>query len=358
MHKGAFRLKSTAGRQIAGALIAMTFSLSSCSSVGSTSHQLVANGGEIAVSCIGNNFCMALVAGSFNPKDNEQTDYIFLYDRVSWKLSRNFVTFGQPIMGADPEISCNSVTFCLAYDNSTAVVLSGNSWEIYNLLDRQHIVSSISCGASTECVAVDLGGRANTFLKNKWLGWQTIIPRPYGVLFSISCWNANNCFAVGDGGIAVRYADGVWLLPELIDQSPHAVAGVGIRLMSISCPAISFCMAADVGANYMIYRDGSWTIAKAVSGLPLSPRDKFGLSKSIIRTWISCSITTSCFLAVNMQPQNQMASPELVLAKYQAGKWQSSNHVAAFGQMNSFSCNPEGKCTLGSQTGNIIELHM
>jgi hypothetical protein len=176
--------------------------------------------GLTSVSCTSSSFCAAADAGG-----NALT-----YNGTSWSATGFIGTNGSAV-------SCSSVSFCLAVNDSFGVTWDGTSWspaDVFGSGTRN--LSAVSCVSATFCALVDYSGDVET-----WNGTSpTYQPTGVGQLNAVSCASTSVCWAAAGNGDAIKWDGTSWTDAGQIDPS---------GLSSISCPTATFCMAADFGAS-------------------------------------------------------------------------------------------------------------
>jgi hypothetical protein len=101
---------------------------------------------------------------------------------------------------------------------------------------RSGFVTSVSCGSTASCWAVDGEGNGLHLTKGHWTPGRSI-DRHFGALASVSCPTARFCLALGGARSVYRNGHG-W--------SRVAVTH-GANLYSVSCTSAHFCLAVGVG---------------------------------------------------------------------------------------------------------------
>ena len=123
---------------------------------------------------------------------------------------------------------------------------------------------SVSCTASSFCVAVSGMGLAYTYSKSTWSVGEKISPLGFQ---SVSCASSPFCMAVttgnadvghGSTGYGYAYSDGRWFGRQRIDPTTGLISAV-------SCASSSFCIAVDAdiggkgGGHEYTSSDGTWS---------------------------------------------------------------------------------------------------
>jgi photosystem II stability/assembly factor-like uncharacterized protein len=115
------------------------------------------------------------------------------------------------------------------------------------------ILTGISCGSTTHCVAVDLNG--NTFATTDGTNWGPAVPVVITVarpnLYGISCWDALDCVAVGAAGAS---GNNLYWTGNSGSTWHGEASGAALAILSgVSCPA-STCVGVgergEIATNY------------------------------------------------------------------------------------------------------------
>ncbi|MGD0061970.1 MAG: protein kinase [Streptosporangiaceae bacterium] len=213
------------------------------------------------------------------PQDAPQRAHPALDHRSAWPTPTPVRlaawSAGQRIGHAEPftSISCPATTFCLAADSGGDVyTYSGGRWA-GPLPLASGALTSVSCATTTFCAATGANGRADIYTDGSWSGPTQLTGadgNPADLKW-VSCPLAGFCVAAGKWD-AYTYSAGRWATGYQLQQS--------YTFASISCPAATFCLAADSGGNVYTYSGGLWA----------GPRP---LASSAL-TSVSCATTTFC----------------------------------------------------------------
>lgn len=229
-----------------------------------------------SVSCVSSTDCEAVGTG------NTGGD-AFAFDGSSWS-SGDSIDPGYRLHS----ISCASPTFCVAGAAVNVLNYDGASWSSGQSIDPGNSsgqgLPSVSCPASSFCVAVDAAGNAFVFNGSTW---TTAHPLNAGVeLTSVSCPTTTFCAAVDANGNVYSYDGTEWSSGDAIDS--------GVELTSVSCPATTFCAAVDASGNVETFNGTTWGAPQAIdTGGDL--------------TSISCPSTTFC-VAVDSEGNEMVAN--------------------------------------------------
>jgi hypothetical protein len=177
------------------------------------------------------------IASSANPVGNA----------TAWTVS------GGPVdPGRLPAISCPTVSFCAAVDDSGNVVTSGNpangsdAWKLARI-DGHHRLTGIACPIALLCVAVDDSGHALSSIRPAGGTWSSSHLDGANAFTGVACGSISLCVAV-DGErnafVSTNPAGGVW-------QRAHGVDG---DLSGVWCPTASLCVAVDSEGRAIVGR--------------------------------------------------------------------------------------------------------
>ena len=191
-----------------------------------------------------------------------------------------------PSVGVLWGVSCPSSSECIAVGQGTATTTAegpvaattdnaGATWAVSKLSWNESAgLNSISCGSTTDCVAVGSGSGGGVEYSTTDGGemWTTPSTPPLGSpsLSSVSCASASDCIAVGQRGsgpAVTKTTDGglAW-----IDQTVSAPESVGLN--SISCASATDCVAVGSGSGggvVVATADGGSAWAAPTTPLPV-----------------------------------------------------------------------------------------
>ncbi len=160
----------------------------------------------------------------------------YVLDGATWSSQLN-------AWGGATDISCTGSSSCVAAMGGMAT-WDGGSWSRPVDVDPAGMVTAVSCGAPTFCVAVDTSGREVTWNGTAWSPPQSILPSPAATPASasvpsptdVSCAGPSWCAAVGGNRVTVW--DGRrWSKPVAL--------GLGFPLAAVACPSPGTCTVAD-----------------------------------------------------------------------------------------------------------------
>jgi hypothetical protein len=193
-------------------------------------------------------------------------------DGRSWALSGSLA--GGYVQ--DAALSCYVPTFCLAVEDETqgagpfSQTFDGSAWsrpvEVESMPGEDEYVGGgqgdwVSCPSSQTCVALGIGGFAQTWESQGWGPALTIdntgdMKGPGAV----SCPSVSFCIAVDGHGDVARYDGSSWSAPQQVDTKP---------LNAVSCPTVTFCVAVDDAGGAVVFDGAAWSSPALVSANPL-----------------------------------------------------------------------------------------
>ncbi|RIJ77484.1 hypothetical protein D1871_07095 [Nakamurella silvestris] len=201
------------------------------------------------ISCPAVNACFAIV-------DNG-TRVVF-FNGTTWTTSR-------PAESSDwslGDISCPSVTFCMATGEDLWSVFNGTSW---TTTPAEFLVYKIDCVSSTFCAGIDMGGKASIYDGTGWKEPISIMGSHQEYLQDVSCVSARFCMAtMGDWtGASVIYNGRTWEEPVRADP-----------LHAVSCASVSFCAATVtyLGFDFTSYGMGTYDSSGWTTLVPPGPK--------------------------------------------------------------------------------------
>ncbi len=239
-------------------------------------------------------------------------------------------------------VSCVSTTLCygiLRYDSESTLYKdteSGGTWT-WSSVDNitSNVVDSLSCTATSVCMAVDNQGNTYVYNGSSWSGKGTLGNGDGYVSCSGTTLTTLACVADDDEGNVYSYASGAWSPGQLID-GPHQLDG-------ISCPSTSFCAASDDDGNVMTYTAPSTSTQLTwddASSLPLVLSDNtydyvYGPSDTPVEQ-VNLSTSTPTFMTYTPSDDSWLTTNA---AGDQTGFWQydafgnpsSGTSTSAFG---------------------------
>ena len=200
-----------------------------------------------ADSCKGPSWCMAV--GSYTTTDHVRHSLAMIFNGTSWRSLRN-----PPGKQLD-QVTCSSTTFCMAGGGPTgAEQWNGKTWR--TMPSPKGGVAGLTCESRTFCV------RLHGNVPSQWNGtsWHDAKlsdfcvggpPGPCG-LASVSCGSTTNCVAVGTQTVSQEpvqnaVAD-IWNGTKWSFDSELPANGNPAQLNTVSC-AGTFCMSAGVASN-------------------------------------------------------------------------------------------------------------
>ncbi|HUY85584.1 MAG TPA: hypothetical protein VMU77_00610, partial [Acidimicrobiales bacterium] len=212
-------------------------------------------------------------------------------------------------------------------------------------LDGGDTFTSVSCAASTLCVAGDNAGRF-FYWEGAWGATANNSDGgpPIGVVSGVSCPTTTLCVASDNQG-RVLNTTGTAPLPESATWSSGTIDGVE-SLLSISCPSSSLCVAGDNEGNIITSTNPSASIS---SDWATPVKIDSNTPDSI--TAISCPTTTFCVAADNSGYVYVSSSPTGGLSA-----WPISASIidSQPGGIVSLSCPTTGLCVGTDGTGGLV----
>jgi hypothetical protein len=222
-------------------------------------------------------------------------------------------------------VSCGSSTDCVAVDDAgNSLVYNGSTWSSPHRIDILNSVSatSVSCTSTGFCAAVDSQGNAYTGNGSSWsLGLGLL---DFGNdLNSVSCTSSSFCSAVDSSGYALTY-DGLLWGRQPVDSADD--------LAGVSCTSPSFCAAVSEEGDAFTYNGTTWSAAD-------------GIDPSNALVSVSCTSTTFC--AAVDQSGNAFT--------YNGTHWSSATDVDPhYPQLNSVSCTSSTFCVATDAYGDAL----
>jgi RHS repeat-associated protein len=145
-------------------------------------------------------------------------------------------------------VSCAATTFCVAIDASgNAFNYNGTSWSTANSIDGTNVLNSVSCATTSFCAAVDSNGNVLTYNGTTWSSASNIDGTT--AIDSVSCASTTFCEAVDADGNALSYNGTSWSSATNIDSTK--------TLDSVTCVSITVCVAVDNSGNALWYQSGT-----------------------------------------------------------------------------------------------------
>jgi hypothetical protein len=308
-----------------------------------------------SVSCTSRTFCVA-VGAAFRGGGNAA-----VYNGSTWS---SLATTGVSFLDS---VSCVSESFCVAIGGpgggaAYAVTYNGSTWSKPSEIDSEseNALHSVSCGATTLCVAVGNFGDEVTYNGSAWSKPAQI--GLVGYIQSVVCHSESFCMATSPGGEAVKYDGSTWSIighlsldavnggvscptesfcmsigdyATTYDGSAwNAAVPVGGGLSSVSCPSASLCTAVDYHGRAITYNGSSWST-------PTEIDSEGGLAS------VSCPITSFCMAGGGRRHGETLT--------YNDGMWSASRVVDTEGPMDSISCSSPSFCI--ALTHHTVEGH-
>ena len=210
------------------------------------------SGGPRSVSCPSTSFCVAV----------DQSGAVLTYDGSSW--SKPLPVDPWSPYGSFTSVSCPTTTYCVAVDGAGRYsIYDGSTWSTPVATPDGTGYGAISCPSITFCMAADSSGGVTTFNGSTWSDRN---PVTSGTAFQreitgLSCASATLCLLGTDGSQAYVFNGTAWSDPTAIGTLPP---GIGAESAVVSCASNTFCMA--LGAATEIYNGTHWSTAASGSG--------------------------------------------------------------------------------------------
>lgn len=234
--------------------------------------------GLSSVSCASASFCVAVANGS-----------AVTFDDGRWEAP---VT----ILGAGniSSVSCASAALCAAVDQSGNTILDENgTWQGVDHLSSYGF-NSASCAPDAFCVAANEHGEVAELVAGAWSAMQVLDPADAheeeeeeydNGIESVSCAASTFCVALDQKGEEITLNEHGW--------NPPAALGAGKSASrSVSCTSASFCLAAGTGDVYT-YDGTAWSAAIAVDPVPTPTHSLTCVSTLCLAGDSSGSVVTS-----------------------------------------------------------------
>jgi hypothetical protein len=173
-------------------------------------------------------------------------------------------------------VSCPASSFCLAADSAgNAYTDRSGTWSGPLPVDTSAALAQVSCATTSFCAGITSGSTAYIDSGGTWSsGELTGTDDNPANLTAVSCPTAGFCVATGDDD-AYIYSAGRWATGQQVQDTSIFTA--------ISCRTSSFCVAADSGGSVYTYSSGTWS----------GPR---WLDSGAYLTSVSCPTTKFCMV--------------------------------------------------------------
>jgi hypothetical protein len=171
-------------------------------------------------------------------------------------------------------VSCGASSLCVAGDEHGNVITSTNpnggaaAWHVANI-DGSNFVRGLSCATASFCVAVDGAGIAvaSTDPTGGAAKWAPTTIDSGKVLLGVSCPSASLCVAVDNAGNAIDSTDPGAASPT---WTVHNIDGTHV-LEAVSCRSTTFCVAVDDNGNAVSSTNPgdaspTWTVHTGIDG--------------------------------------------------------------------------------------------
>ena len=198
-------------------------------------------------------------------------------------------------------------------------------------------LSSVSCAAPTECVAV--GASGSVISTTDGTSWSAQRSGTAADLGGVSCPAGGSMgVAVGAAGTIVKRSNGALSWSAAPSSTTHDLTGV-------SCPTTSACYAVGAAGTILASSDGgaTWTAQSSPT--------TFGLDQ------ISCPTASTCYVSGDVEnkeePPKQPVLKGYVLATHDAGTHWSAGVFAPESRARGISCASESSCAAGDEFGSV-----
>lgn len=265
-------------------------------------------GGAISVSCASTSRCLAI---------GDVTS-------AGINASSRWTGAGRVFTGdGGVSVSCAPFAPCTAVSFAGQVTTRAGRWSSDATNDaRPGNLTSIGCGSTSFCMAVDDTGAAMTWNGSTWTS-----PAPTGLasLSGVSC-VGTFCAAVSNSGAAIEYDNGTWSAPRTVDTS---------ALTAVSCTSTAFCAATDASNHVLTYNGTTWS-HPSTEGVP----------QTMVRGYVAVScIATKFCVAVDTD------GSELFFGSVTPLLYQADTH---FVPLTSIACASTSLCVAVDEQGNAI----
>jgi hypothetical protein len=238
-------------------------------------------------------------------------------------------------------VSCSASSFCMAVGQSgIPYAYSHGSWSNGPTLSGgSTALYSVSCPASTFCMAVDGGGEAYAYSRGSWSSRRSVTSSSTDALLAVSCPTTTFCMAVDEGGFAYSYSRGSW-------SRGRQVTTEASPLFSVSCPSSRFCAASSVerlasgNTDFVyIFNHGEWSSGRQ-------------LGKDLVEpdvAPVSCPIVNVCMAVGQSEPGHV---PVNYSYTYSGRSWSSGTHMSNY-PADSLSC-PTTRYCVATGDGTVV----
>ena len=196
-----------------------------------------------------------------------------------WGTTTTNLGDSQPIT----DVSCASVSFCLAVDSQgDTLTWNVSTWSAPSD-EGGGGPDSVSCVSATFCASAsdaDDGDALTTWNGSAWSAPTTLDNLDNALGFQVSCASASLCFAFNareqGGGYVATWNGSTWGAPVLIDRTKLGAWSVPAKadksgfdtLNAVSCVSASFCVAGDDGGRVLTYGGAGGPTGVTSTGQP------------------------------------------------------------------------------------------
>jgi hypothetical protein len=302
-----------------------------------------------SVSCATGTACSAV--GYSNPENSLAEQW----DGTNWTIYASLNTQNTALHPVLSGVSCTAANACIAvgavnhiycptYCNrgfkivtgTAAMQWNGTNWSRMSTPNPSQgtpsSLSSVSCPAANDCVAVGSSGGGSLVEAWNGTGWTLQTPAAIGALSSVSCPTSKFCITVG-GSQAEQWNGATWTSQTTATPTGGVLAGV-------SCTSATACIA--VGSS------GGKTLAEAWNGeiwsVQTTPNPAGATSSTL--SAVSCPPAANACTAVGNYVNPSGA--HLTLAEQWNGTWgiqTTPNPSATYSVLSGVSCITATACT-------------
>lgn len=207
-----------------------------------------------------------------------------------------------------------------------AAQLAGATWDPLGLPGGIRVLQSVSCVASTWCMAV---GEADTMaasgVATVWNGssWGPVQSFGAAGFDSVSCVTTAFCVAVGSGPSAAEWTGSAWTMISPPAPTPYPESWEGFN--AVSCAATSFCLAIGDGGGCCGIEGG---LAMAWDGTAWSDVAASASLSQVGLAGVACSSPSSCLVVGSLQPTDEEADEGTFAPRGVVDRWDGSSLVA------------------------------
>lgn len=271
------------------------------------------------VSCPTVTWCMAV----------DLSGRVLIFNGSSWNTPK--VVFPR-VDGQNPgvrAVSCPSTSLCLAVSDYGYGVYRAGTWTVV----RSSLAPfrAVGCYSSTRC-AVVVGNDSSAHRIGFWNGTTVtaVVTSPWAYrVDAVACPTATTCHGIGvepkGGAIALRSSGSGWVASYLNSDYTHST-------FDLSCTAASFCLAtSDSGAQAWRWNGTSWRHAgRTWSGIGLYAES------------VSCASSTSCYAVGDER-----------VGRWNGSSWTIRDIFPIYGATYAIDCAASSSCVIIDNRGRF-----